>query len=267
MKTFFNIRQKDEENLTTYLDRFKAAHSNMKTQLGSVLILPAYVKSMDGYVEGDHSKTDELIVEAHEEFKAYAFIVNSDKNKYGTLIKNLAQQQSLKNDQYPKTLKAAAEVLENHTWDQKYHDEKNKRKKQRERDTSDNNTQATMPSSIEDLEISFAQLQNACYCCGKKGHGSDKCYQRNTIPRDQWYINKLQKKETDKILAQVANDSSSVAQSAAGTTNEEQQSSGGTAWSGAHIGIIMLDNGSTKRLFANERMVRDVEEADKRCSL
>uniref|UniRef100_UPI00352359D8 hypothetical protein n=1 Tax=Salmonella enterica TaxID=28901 RepID=UPI00352359D8 len=56
-----------------------------------------------------------------EEYLAYTFIINSDNNKYGSLIKSLAQQQSLKNTQYPKTLTAASEVLMEHQWDEKYY--------------------------------------------------------------------------------------------------------------------------------------------------
>jgi hypothetical protein len=40
---------------------------------------------------------------------------------------------------------------------------------------------------------SFAQKSKRdmiCYCCGKKGHGSDECYSKEKIPREEWYIKK-----------------------------------------------------------------------------
>ena len=38
--------------------------------------------------------------------------------------------------------------------------------------------------SAEEMELSFAQLENACYGCGKKGHTSNKCYKKDTIPKN-----------------------------------------------------------------------------------
>ena len=114
IRTFINLKQREDENLTSYLERFKAAAENMKTQLGSEIKLTKYTTQMDGYDSGEHEKYSK---KAFEEMKAYAFIANSDSTKYGTIIKGLARQQSLKNTQYPKTLTAASEVLMEHTWD------------------------------------------------------------------------------------------------------------------------------------------------------
>ena len=54
---------------------------------------------------------------AFEQFLAFTYLVNSDKNKYGSLLNNLKQQQSLKHDQYPKTVSDALNVLNNHKLD------------------------------------------------------------------------------------------------------------------------------------------------------
>ena len=104
IKTFINLRQKEDENLTSYLERFKAASDNMKTQLGSELKLTKYTEQMEGY---NVKENDKFSKKAFEEMRAYAFVANSDSTKYGSIIKALAQQQSLKNTQYPKTLTAA----------------------------------------------------------------------------------------------------------------------------------------------------------------
>ena len=51
---------------------------------------------------------------------------NVDQNWYGSLMKNLSQQYSLDNNQYPKTITVATDVLSNHKLDQKYFDNKKK---------------------------------------------------------------------------------------------------------------------------------------------
>ena len=170
-KNFINLKQRDDENLSSYLERFRAAADNLKTQLGGEIILTKYITTMDNY---DETNKTTFIKTAYEEFKAYTFLVNSDNTKYGSLIKNLAQQQSLKNTQYPKTVTAASEVLLEHKWDDKYQEVKKKRK-DNEKKKDEYNSTATTVSSNEDIKISFAQLENACYCCGKKGHSSNKC--------------------------------------------------------------------------------------------
>ena len=262
IKTFINLKQREEENLTSYLERFKAAAENMKTQLGSEIKLTKYTTQMDGYDSSEHEKYSK---KAFEEMKAYAFIANSDSTKYGTIIKGLAQQQSLKNTQYPKTLTAASEVLMEHTWDATYQENKKKKKEQSNKDKE------IKEDKKEELELSFAQLENACYCCGKKGHTSNKCYKKDSIPRDQWYINKLQKQELAKMQqhVQVGGDNASAAPT---TITQETTTPSGTmqAWSGAHIqfsqagnadlkNLILLDNGSSTSIFANPRMVTGIK--------
>ena len=179
IRNFVSIRQKDDENLTSYLSRFKAASDNMIAQKGSTFILSKYIQSYDDY---DSSDPQPSIKKAYEEYLAYTFLISSDQNKYGSLIKSLAQQQSLKNSQYPKTLTAASEVLMEHQWDAKYLEIKRKRKDGEKQREKDDNTATTTTTTTEELELSFAQLENACYCCGKKGHSSNKCYKKDSIP-------------------------------------------------------------------------------------
>ena len=59
-------------------------------------------------------KKAELKREVHEAWTAYLLLRGSDQNKYGSLMKNLSQQFSLGNDQYPKTLVAVINLLSNH---------------------------------------------------------------------------------------------------------------------------------------------------------
>ena len=255
LKTFITLKQYDDEHLTKYLERFKAAADNVVAQLGNEIKLSKYIKTMDGY---DKTNEESMTKEAFEELKAFAFLSNSDSTKYGSIIKTLAQQQSLKNSQYPKTVTAASQVLLDHQWDQKYYDEKKKKREQNESNQSNNQR--------EELEISFAQLQNACYCCGKKGHSADKCYKGDTIPKEEWYINKLQKQETEKILKkqqeeqQLLQATNTTTNSMTSSNNSNSSNSSVLEWSGAHIipnqinlqqlkDTILLDNGSTTSIF------------------
>jgi hypothetical protein len=58
--------------------------------------------------------------EASESLMAFFYLENSDKSKYGSLITGLLSQYSLGQDQYPKTIVDANNVLSNHCFDPAY---------------------------------------------------------------------------------------------------------------------------------------------------
>ena len=111
-------------------------------------------------------------------FVAFLFLDNADKNKYGSLITQLSMQQSLGNNQYPKSVTEATNVLSNHRFDT-IPSKINSKKKPTTDDTSSNKDKEESPS------LSFAQLEGKCFCCGKPGHRSTTCKQKNTKPKSE----------------------------------------------------------------------------------
>src|SRR5210317_861649 len=120
--------------------------------------------------------------EAYEKWMVYMLIKGSDPMKYGTLQKNLTSQYSLGNDQYPKTITGATDVLSNHKIDQKFYDKRNNNNNNYNCNQSNDNR---VNESDEDKvkETSFNQDTLTCYCCGKRGHSSTTCDKKNKIPR------------------------------------------------------------------------------------
>jgi hypothetical protein len=47
----------------------------------------------------------------------------------------------------------------------------------------------------ETVELSFAQMEGRCYCCGKEGHKSPSCRDKDK-PKDEWAIHKSNNKDT-----------------------------------------------------------------------
>ena len=128
------------------------------------------------------TKQDEMKEEAMERWMAYLFLKGSDQTKYGSVMRGFVDQFSLENNQYPKTVAIATDILSNHKLDQRFYDVQ---KRNRERQKQDNN---------EPNETSFAQSNSKtmliCYCCGKKGHSATNCTKKSEIPREDWWINK-----------------------------------------------------------------------------
>ena len=58
--------------------------------------------------------------ESHSKWMTLLFLCNADQQKYGRLMSDLKQKYALNNDQYPKMLKKAINVLNNYKWDEAY---------------------------------------------------------------------------------------------------------------------------------------------------
>jgi hypothetical protein len=59
---------------------------------------------------------------------AFAYLVHADQTKYGSILTGLITQQSLRNEQYPKTIAEANNVLSNHKFNITRSTNKNKNK-------------------------------------------------------------------------------------------------------------------------------------------
>ena len=110
--------------------------------------------------------------------------MNSDQEKYGSVIKGLHSQKTLNNDQYPKNMIEGNNVLSTHRFDNVKEVKKDSRKNEKyERNNSHNKKEED--ENDEPVVLSFAQLEGKCYCCGKAGHKSHRCYQKDKTLKDE----------------------------------------------------------------------------------
>ena len=96
----------------------------LKAQVGGPLAFPKYIKNMDGYYVNDQDKIQDLSEKAYQQFLTVLYLENTDQTRYGSLVSGLSSQYALGNDQYPKVITTAYNVLSNHKFDQAYHDNK-----------------------------------------------------------------------------------------------------------------------------------------------
>jgi hypothetical protein len=107
---------------------------------------------------------------------------NSNQGKYGLLMTSLTTQFSMGTNQYPKDVLAAVDILTNHRFDKK----EPKYNNQRNRNWNNGNTAITTQSSFNQEALKKA----TCYCCGKKGHYSNKCPEKDKCSKDEWAVKK-----------------------------------------------------------------------------
>ena len=76
-----------------------------------------YVEEQPNYDPNDQDIIKECHKTISEEFLAVLYLRNANQKKYGSILQGLNTQQSLHNDQYPKTVIDANNVLSNHKLD------------------------------------------------------------------------------------------------------------------------------------------------------
>ena len=167
IRTLIGTRQKEGEALQDYTKRFRVTREVFESHIGGPIVLTKILNQVKGYTEFPSDKKEQdnnksLQDQAFEQFLAYAYIENADQTKYRSILSGLTTQQSLGNDQYPKTITEANNVLSNHKFDafkqgNKFHNK-----------TS--NEPAKQESEQQKVTLSFAQMEGMCYCCGKPGH-------------------------------------------------------------------------------------------------
>jgi hypothetical protein len=164
MKNLLNCKQKDGEQLQEYTKRFKTARDVLEQHIGGPLQLTRFMATLPDWDEHDPDKMIKCREQAYKQFLAFTYLDNTDRSKYGSLLSGLHTQQSLGNSQYPKTITEANHVLSNHRFDN--FNAKTNDKGKKEKDKKDNKDKST---DEEAPELSFAQLEGKCCCCGKRG--------------------------------------------------------------------------------------------------
>ena len=154
------------------------------------LELPKLASLDSQWNENDDDIKKQCNNRAFKDFIAYLLMENADQTKYGSLLTNIASQYSLGQNQYPTNLVDATNALSSHKLDAKYYESKKKRKENEkaQKQKSKENKQSNNEQVDEETDLSFAQMEGRCYCCGKPGHQSPQCRENNK-PKSEWAIN------------------------------------------------------------------------------
>ena len=265
LKTLLATRQKEGESLQDFTKRFRVTQEVLESHLGDPIILTKFLQATLGYTEEptdevEKQKNKILEDQAFEQLLAYMYLENADQTKYGSILSGLSTQQSLGNDQYPKMITEANNVLSNHRFDFS--------KRENFKNYTKIPTKVARRDQDQDkINLSFAQMEGKCYCCGKPGHKSPQCRFKDK-PKHEWAINKVQQSHAQ------ANKSSGKANQESTnqvikTPNNSQEQDNKQGWTGVrHLLFqgedmkdwILLDNESTTPIFCNPDMVRDIRE-------
>jgi hypothetical protein len=247
--------------LQDYTKRFKVAKKVLESHLGGPINMTKYITTMKEFVSETELNYQNLSNMAFEQYCAFLYLEQSDKKKYGSIMNGLSTQYSLNNDQYPKSLIEAVNVLSNHKFDANYFNR-----------SSRNNDQ------VDQLQphLLFAKLEGRCCCCGVAGHLSPDCPHK-TRPKSKWYMKAGQVfiQTTSQPTLQSSKTISMMTSNTNNTTTLENNypTTLPRGWQGYHAqlahlsnipdmkNLILLDNQATDHVFCNPTLVTNIRKA------
>jgi hypothetical protein len=115
--------------------------------------------------------------------------------------------------------------------------------------------------------MSFAMLEEKCYCCGKPGHNSPACRLKDKVPKEEWAINNAKAQEQSTKHTKQSNLNTNKSKEKKMSSSHNDSSSSYKGWSAAHVQVyqaeemkkwILLDKGSTVDLFCNPNLVTNI---------
>jgi hypothetical protein len=96
----------------------------------------------------EHEKHKIIQQQAFKQVLAFTYLAHANQTKNGSILNSVITQQSLRNDQYPKTISEANNVLSNHTVDIAKFANKNP--------NNNKNNQAKCEPEQDKINLSFA---------------------------------------------------------------------------------------------------------------
>lgn len=243
VRTLFNIRQKDDEDLVTYATRLKTIRNITINQIGDEIQLPNVVKN--AMKQNKKATKESCQKKGWERLMAFIFIDRADKNKYGMFIENLKVQHSLGNTQYPHTIEEAHAVLSVQKIEKT--NKKSEKKKPHVKEHHDFKKYEKR-ETIRLLEHWHKQSSTACRYHDK--------------PKSEWHVN--QAKEIQQVMKQANGPSTSNSKAShsadSDTVTATKNRNNIFEWEDQHIQLAYTDMNCVPAMAMSQRQPNDCKE-------
>jgi hypothetical protein len=183
---FMTCKQLENKSLADYVKWFKSNCDGLAQTMGKDFLKKFIENTREYQDEPNVGKQNEMYKAAYPRWTAYMLMKNSDQGKYGLLMTSLTTQFPMGTNQYPEAVLKAVDILMNHRFDKREPKNNNDNQKNKNRNNDNTVLTITTQSSFNQEDTKSAQ----CYCCGKKGHYTNKCPEKGKRPKDLWAVKK-----------------------------------------------------------------------------
>jgi hypothetical protein len=97
--------------------RFKSVRDGVSQHMGKDFLHDFMMSTKECTTTQDTTKQQEMIDGSYSRWTAYVLMRNSDQSIYRSLVNRLTSQFSMGNNQYPKNVVKACDILSNHRLD------------------------------------------------------------------------------------------------------------------------------------------------------
>ena len=285
-KAFFSFKQGDLTN-SQFLDKFNnlvdiATSFDGNLHDHAIVELVSQEKHKQKYEQLTDEQKKEVEEAAKEKFLATSFLACSDPRRYGTLLENLENNHTMKDNKYPQDMVMAFQFLnEFKQWKPRYQStdaqglafaqgqgNSTNRSNRRGGGNSNNNNNNNNKSDSGDKGDS-KEDEVTCYRCGKKGYKTPdcpNCQKDKKDTNDDEDKSKGKKKNQGKNVTFTQDDHDSNSEDNFGFLERVAHANLG----GNKLNLrnyILLDNQSTSNAFCNKNLLSDIHDCGKTMTL
>ena len=236
------MKQEEGESLQDYYARFDAVRQLLEQHYGK-LDLTNYAETLDNYVVADDpsqlttaqkNTNTNLCKQAREQFIATVWLQGCDKTRCGKLMEDLNNQFILGNDQYPKDIPSAIQVVtnnQNHSVRNAVSDGTRRLREQVQQGTP----RAAFSQTGRQGQQGQRRDQRICYNCQQPGHIAADCPRRTATSHAQAANPSDQSSAPPATVAATpspAPDTNDNASTVSSVTQDQTQASGGRSRGG-----------------------------------
>ena len=188
IRAFFEATQEEEESAANWGQRVRDNYLAMEKLLGPNW-LDHYIENLAEYKDGDTAKQDEMKKCAGDYLQSLHTVQSSFHPKFSNMKSSMRNRYAMSQDEYPRTLDKAINVVHTTKFNDNYKTPRQRRQHQKnDKDKKDPETEANGQSHAQ----RESNNDIVCFCCGKPGHKVPQCPDKEKIPRNEWFIKRVQ---------------------------------------------------------------------------
>jgi hypothetical protein len=193
MQQTFNLYQWEDESVHEYAIRAKRQWELFfhTVDIRSTHFIQQSMQDIESKTKSTPSEQPQEEInndDAKQRMMAYMLLAHADPQRFGEkCMGNIKLHYILGKNLYPKTFHHAWDILSSLEYIATT---------AASTDNDDDDDDDAVDT--DEVELTYDNLQGRCHVCGKKGHYSVRCHQKNSLPKCDWFLEKVKRNERSR---------------------------------------------------------------------